>query len=77
MNRKPYYVFSRLVVPTRAAVHGRSRRNASCRSVEPLICHSVVDVLSNPIDHRRKIDQEEDDGIGISGGAKKVLRTFT
>ncbi|KAL3997961.1 Villin headpiece domain family protein [Acanthocheilonema viteae] len=65
----------RLIVPVRAAAHGRSRCNASYRLTERLICQPVVETLSNPTNCRKKIDQEEDDGVGISSSVKKGLQS--
>ncbi|VDK62998.1 unnamed protein product [Onchocerca ochengi] len=67
----------RLVVPIRAPARGRdhSRRNTSRLPMKPLICQPVDGALSHAINYRRKIDQEEDDGIGISSSARKGLQS--
>uniref|UniRef100_A0A1I7VVA6 HP domain-containing protein n=1 Tax=Loa loa TaxID=7209 RepID=A0A1I7VVA6_LOALO len=65
----------RLTVPIRTATRGRNRRNASCRPMEPLIFQPVIGTLSFPIDCERKIDQEENNGVGISSSAKKGLQS--
>ncbi|EFO17951.2 hypothetical protein LOAG_10546 [Loa loa] len=77
MNIKPCHVFSRLTVPIRTATRGRNRRNASCRPMEPLIFQPVIGTLSFPIDCERKIDQEENNGVGISSSAKKAAIIIT